>query len=102
MLLFLRILPFGQDVNGDSRPELERIYEYFALVDIRKLVPAIIELFKRFFLLVRKHSEKRLMMVGNVAHQLFDFWCGFAAALVWAYISVPQFFKYALHKFTSL
>ena len=101
-IFFLDVKSRGENFNGDSCPKPERIHEYSALVYIRQLGVAIIELFKNLFLIVRKRCLEIVVMVCDVPHKLFCFSGRFTASRVLANVSVPQFFKYTSHKRTSL
>ena len=98
----LGVVSRGENLDGDSRSEPERIHEYFAFVYIRQLGVAVIKLFKNLFLLVRKRCLEIVVMVCDVLHKLFCFRSQFAASPIRANVSVPQFFKYTSHKCTSL
>jgi hypothetical protein len=101
-IFFLSIESRGENLDGDSRSEPERVHEYFAFVYIRQLGVAIVKFFQNLFLLVRKRCLQIVVMVCDVLHKLFCFRSQFAASPIRANVSVPQFFKYTSHKRTSL
>lgn len=92
MLFCLSAVIGGENFDGDPRTEPERIHENLALVNIRKLGVAIIELLQNLLLLVRKRCQQIVVMVCNVPHKLFGFFFFATAVCVRAYIAIEQLF----------
>lgn len=89
-----------KSLDDDPCPEPESVHEHFLLHELRQLLGTVNVFFELLLLLFGQRFVQSLSVLGNQVDEM-AFLFGHADIVIRLDPSVPQFFQYASHGYTS-